>query len=282
MPITILLASIILGIFYYVSEINKPKTTEIKKQMNSETRVDKSEVLNEAENTIQSDSLYDQKEITSTVVNIFCPSIVSDEDATGGSGTILTEDGMILTNSHIIPQDETNIHVDEEGCFVVLPDSETGQIKDIYLAYPIVIEGLSDKYDLAYMQIYSAFYDEDEQEFSGVYPRKFPAFDDTTRCKNKYVELGEAVRIFGYPANSGGYSLTITDGIVSSFPGDGLIMTSAKIDSGNSGGLAVDKNGCMIGVPSSVSVGNYESMGIIISNDLIAEFNDEVDNYISE
>jgi len=43
-----------------------------------------------------------------------------------------------------------------------------------------------------------------------------------------------------------GYSLTVTDGIVSSLSGDGLIYTSAKISHGNSGGLAVDKNGCIL------------------------------------
>jgi len=88
------------------------------------------------------------------------------------------------------------------------------------------------------------------------------------------------VRIFGYPAISGGYSLTITDGVVSSFPGEGLIVTSAKISHGNSGGLAVDRHGCMLGVPSLVSVDEYESLGVIISMELINEFTTEVSKII--
>ncbi len=71
--------------------------------------------------------------------------------------------------------------------------------------------------------------------------------------------------------------MTITDGVVSSLmPDEGLIFTSAKISHGNSGGLAVDKDGCRIGVPAMVNGDDYESLGIIISNDLIYEFIDHL------
>ncbi len=222
-----------------------------------------------------------QEKIASSVVNIFCPSTRSEEEVSSGSGTIIDEEGLILTNSHIVPQDETNIFVDDMGCLVVLPDPVTGQTKDVYLAHPIVIPDLSDKYDLAYMKIYAAYYDEEKKEYAGVYPRKFPAFDDTTRCKNENVQLGEPVRTFGYPAISGGYSLTITDGVVSSFPGDGMIVTSAKVSYGNSGGLAIDRHGCMIGVPSMVSSDGAESLGVIISMPVVRQFDDEVTTYIN-
>ncbi len=221
---------------------------------------------------------YNQNEIAASVVNIFCPSTESNEKTSGGSGTIISEDGLILTNSHIIPQDKKYIHVDETGCLVVLPDPTTGQPNGVYLAHPIVLPGLSDTYDLAYMNIYAAYYDTDKGEYSGVYPRKFPAFDTATKCS---AQLGEPVRIFGYPAISGGYSLTVTDGVVSSFPGDGLIVTSAKISHGNSGGLAVNKNGCMIGVPSMVSSDEAESLGVIYSMDLVRRFDDEVTTYVN-
>lgn len=223
---------------------------------------------------------YKQMEVTSSVVNILCPSTVAGENGTGGSGTIISEDGVIITNSHIIPQDKKELHVGEKGCLIVLPDPATGQPKDFYLAHPIVIPGLSDDYDLAYMKIYSAYYDDEKHEFAGQYPRKFPAFDDTTRCRNENVQLGEPIRIFGYPAISGGYSLTVTDGVVSSFPGDGLIVTSAKISHGNSGGLAVDRYGCMIGIPSMVSSDEAESLGVIISTSIINKFYGEVSTYI--
>lgn len=222
---------------------------------------------------------YNQNSVAATVVNILCPSTQSDEESSGGSGTIISEDGLILTNSHIIPQDKTYLHVDETGCLVVLPNPTTGQPDGIYLAHPIVLPGISDNYDLAYMDIYAAYYDTDTGEYDGTYPRKFLFMDTATQCT---PQLGEPVRIFGYPAISGGYSLTITDGVVSSFPGDGLIVTSAKISHGNSGGLAVDKNGCMIGVPSMVSSDETGSLGVIYSMDLVRQFDDEVTAYINK
>jgi len=222
---------------------------------------------------------FDQNKIASSVVNIFCPSTVPDEDVSGGSGTIIDSNGIIITNSHIIPQDEKNLFVSEEGCLVALVDPITGKPESFYLAKPVVIPDISDKYDLAFMSIYSAYYDEEEQRYAGVYPREFPALDG---CENESARLGEPVRIFGYPSISGGYSLTITDGIVSSFPEDGFIMTSAKVSYGNSGGLAVDENGCMMGIPSMVSSDENASLGIIISMDLINEFADKVSLYLKD
>ena len=230
--------------------------------------------------TSSDNSQYDQEEIVSSVVNILCPSADPKTESSGGSGTIFTEDGLILTNSHIIPQDKEKLFTGEEGCLVVLPDPTTGQPKDFYLAKPIVLPGVSDKYDLAFMSIYDAYRDVGEGEIASIYPRKFPSFDDTSRCKNEKVQLGEPVRIYGYPVISGGYFLTITDGVVSSFSNEGLIYTSAKISSGNSGGLAIDKYGCMIGVPSMVSTDENSSLGIIISMSMVEEFSSEAKAYI--
>lgn len=217
-----------------------------------------------------------QEEIAATVVNIFCPSTSVYEESSGGSGTIIDESGIILTNSHVIPQDSENIYVGDDGCLVTLPDPITGYPKEIYWAEPLVFSELSDRYDLAYMVIKKPYYDEETNELLGEYDKSFPNFYNSA-CKDEYVKLGEPIRVFGYPAISGGYHLTITDGIVSSFPGDGMIVTSAKISHGNSGGLAVDANGCMIGIPTMVSTDENESLGIIISGDLISGFSDELD-----
>jgi len=60
-----------------------------------------------------------------------------------------------------------------------------------------------------------------------------------------------------------------------------LIVTSAKISHGNSGGLAVDRRGCMIGVPSMVSSDEAESLGVIISTELMNSFFEEVSTYLN-
>jgi hypothetical protein len=209
----------------------------------------------------------------SVVVNIYCMG-ETEEDIYGGSGTMFSEDGLILTNAHIIPESAIDdIYVDDTLCLVSLPDPETGLSDEIYYAYPILTEGLSDEYDIAFMQIHDVFYDPEEDIIYGEYPKKFTAYTDNKLCKEENLKLGEPVRIYGYPEISGGYALTITDGIVSSLLIDeGLIITSAKISYGNSGGLAVDQNGCMIGIPSMVSSDENESLGVIISNNLINEF----------
>ena len=214
------------------------------------------------------------QDIAAAVVNIYCEGD-SEEDASGGSGTIFSEDGLVLTNAHIIP---ANYREDEINCLVILPDPTTGSPKEIYNAYPIIIPHLSEEYDLAFMQIHDVFYDYEEGKAYGEYPKKFPVYTDGKKCTESSVELGEPVRVYGYPAISGGYALTITDGVVSSLLlEEGLIITSAKISYGNSGGLAVDQNGCMIGVPSMVTGDENESLGIIISTDLISEFAEQVD-----
>lgn len=212
-------------------------------------------------------------DIASAVVNIYCEG-ENEEDAYGGSGTIISEDGLVLTNAHIIPESAyDDVYVDDTFCLITLPDPATGSPDEIYYAYPILIPELSEQYDLAFMQIHDVYYDYEEDIAYGEYPKKFPVFTDTKHCSDDYIKLGESVRVYGYPSLSGGYALTITDGVVSSMLIDeGLIITSAKISFGNSGGLAVDQNGCMIGVPSMVLSDENESFGVIISNELISEF----------
>lgn len=218
------------------------------------------------------------QDIASTVVNIYCEGASGWEgdSVLGGSGTIITESGLVLTNAHIIPQGKYG-STNEKSCLVILPDPTTGSSKEMYYAKPLIIPEISEKYDLAFIQIDDVYYDTEEGKAYGEYPKKFPAYDSNRYCKNENVKLGEPVRIYGYPAISGGYALTITDGIVSSLlPKENFIITSAKISHGNSGGLAVDGNGCMIGVPSMVNSDDSESLGVIISDDLILEFMDKV------
>ncbi len=215
---------------------------------------------------VETSKAYNQDSIVSSVVNILCDS---DNESSGGSGTIIESDGIILTNNHIIPQDKKNNPL-VEHCIVTLPDDQ-GKIKEIYYGEPIIIPGLSSDYDLAFIKISSAYTDDTGENY-GAYPRVFPSFLPGG-CENDSPKLGEKVTVFGYPAISGGgYYLTITDGIVSSLPNDGTIFTSAKVNHGSSGGLAVDKSGCMIGIPAMISGDENESLGVIISNDVIMEF----------
>lgn len=101
------------------------------------------------------------------------------------------------------------------------------------------------------------------------------------------MPLGSPVVMVGFPAFAGSQTdlgsinidqsfLTVTNGIISAHdtsvkePFGGLpyvnYFVSAKIDSGNSGGIAFSKNNngvCVLGVPTWLTVGNYETQGLI-------------------
>jgi len=195
-----------------------------------------------------------------SVVNILC------DNGSGGSGTIISEDGVVLTNYHVI--DGT------KSCFVTIPDIISGQPLEIYEATPIVVPKLSKEYDIASLTINAPYKDEDGKIW-GTYTKKFPNFLLPETCDiSTPSKLGDSVIIYGYPITSGGNNLTITSGIISSFADDGSIFTTAQIDSGNSGGLAIDQDGCWLGIPSAVISGDYQNLGVIISSSIIQEFID--------
>lgn len=213
--------------------------------------------------------------LSSVVVAVRCESTRDGSESTG-SGILLSSAGLVLTNSHVIPQDESSLHTLKEGCVVVLPDGKTGSPIEAYWARPIVIPGIAEEYDLAHLQIEAAY--TDEQKTYGTWPKSLPAlYDDQgdyfrTCGFEPTAVLGDQVRLFGYPAAGGGFRLTVTEGIVSGFTDGGLMTTSAKIDSGNSGGLAVNDLGCMVGVPSAILRGEFDNLGVLIPTQLIRQF----------
>lgn len=227
------------------------------------------------------------QDIKRSVVNIYCENTLSGE-IEGGSGTMMTTDGYVLTAAHIFPQDEDTVFVDtEQGCLVTIPDIATGATDEMYWAEPIILQGISDLYDIAFMEITSEFVDEDGIA-QGTFPQKFdsfwdsPTYDSVCTDDQLDINLGDKVRVLGYPTTSGGLSLTITEGIISALDDDGRLLTTAKIDSGNSGGIAVADNGCIIGMPIAVRHGDYQNLGQIIPGDEISKFFDLVEIQFSE
>lgn len=93
-------------------------------------------------------------------------------------------------------------------------------------------------------------------------------------CGVADIKIGHRVTVFGYPS-FGGDSLTVTDGIVSGieYTAYGAVYkTSAKIDKGNSGGLAIDNNSkCGIGIPTWATSGAFDGLGYIQSWDMITK-----------
>lgn len=219
----------------------------------------------------------DQYNTYSSIVKIVCED---DDYYYYGSGTNVDSAGYVVTNLHVI---EGNQNLE---CVVGFPDPETGLIREAYWATPIVDKENGTGHDLAMLSIEQPVFD-DEYNIYGFYEKftngTFPYYEETDACLNTASQLGDQVFVLGYPTLSGG-ALTITDGLVSSlYSADGYLITSAKIGSGNSGGLAVDSNNCFVGVPTAVYYNDQnENYGEIIDAYFVYEFFNSVSNDIEE
>jgi putative serine protease PepD len=144
-----------------------------------------------------------------------------------GTGLIVTADGEILTNAHVVG-DATTVHVRLNG------ESEPRE------AAVVVTDPTRD---LALLRV----------KASGLAPATFAAPDD--------VRVGDEVLAIGYALDLDG-DPTVTLGIVSSLDRTlgtesgalkGLIQTDAAISSGNSGGPLVNALGQVVGINTLVS-----------------------------
>jgi len=87
-------------------------------------------------------------------------------------------------------------------------------------------------------------------------------------CKSNSIFVGDSIVILGYPSYGPKYYYgqqpTATEGIISGRDGN-YYTTSAKIEKGNSGGIAIHiENNCLLGIPSAVKIGAYENLGYIL------------------
>lgn len=173
-----------------------------------------------------------------------------------GSGTIISSDGLILTNAHVADPHASGLALFYESIDLVftpppdqlviaLIESESRPPEQKYVAEVVNSDGALD---LAVLQIVS---DIDGNPVEGEdLGLPFVEIGDSDT-----VGLGETVRIFGFPG-IGGETITFTQGTVSGFEsqervGDrAFIKTDTEIAPGNSGGLAVNEAGQIIGVPT--------------------------------
>lgn len=181
------------------------------------------------------------------------------EDFKTGSGTILTADGLILTNNHVVDGDRPNGLFNDQGLVAigVVPPDLRGEAVLKYIA-KVVKSG--PELDLALLQIVGLLDDPDAPLPAnlGLSPIELGNSDD--------LVIGDNVHVFGFPG-LGGNSPTYTRGTISGFEDenrDGIydwIKTDANISSGNSGGLAVDDNARFIGVPTWVRFSEMATIG---------------------
>ncbi len=169
-----------------------------------------------------------------------------------GSGTIISPSGLILTNCHVadpiamgFPQD-----IKPDALVIDLITSEAKPPVSTYLA-KVVTE--DPTLDLATIQIVANLDGSNVNQSSLNLPN-VPLGD------SDQVKFGDRLFVFGYPG-IGGDTITYVTGDVSGFDSEdpigdrAWIKTDATIAGGNSGGLATNSSGQIIGVPSQVSTG---------------------------
>ncbi len=154
-----------------------------------------------------------------------------------GSGFIISADGYVVTNNHVIQPDG---RAELEEVTVTLPDGTE---------YPAEVVGSDAQSDLAVLKI------------TRSQPFPFVHFGDSDQAR-----VGDWVIAIGNPFGLGG---TVTSGIVSAVlrstgggAYDRYIQTDASINRGNSGGPLFDMEGNVIGINNAIFSPSGGSVGI--------------------
>ena len=159
-----------------------------------------------------------------------------------GSGVIISEDGYIVTNNHVIAEaDEITVMVN-------------GSNKE----YKAKVIGRDKGSDLAVIKI----------EATGLEAIKLSTIDE--------VKLGDVVFAIGNPF---GVGQTVTQGIISALNKnhvginkyENFIQTDASINPGNSGGALIDSRGALIGINTAIlsETGGNHGIGFSIPVDMV-------------
>jgi hypothetical protein len=157
-------------------------------------------------------------------------------EKTLGSATIISEDGLLLTNNHVVT-DENDEPYEAFAICVVTDAKERPEC-----TFTASIIAKDKKLDAALMRI-------DSDDIFGNPTPKLPFL------KYEGAELPpeeEDISLIGFPG-VGGETITITEGQISGYDekeGIKQIKTDAVISPGNSGGTAKNKNGDFIGIPT--------------------------------
>jgi S1-C subfamily serine protease len=185
----------------------------------------------------------DASDLAKAVVHIF--ALADGESIWHGSGTIITKDGLILTNAHVVGTPDEQDDYDELAIGITEAEDRPASME-----YIAEIRAIDYALDLAVIEITEAI-------DGGEVPEEFPF---VSLGDSDEVGIGDEIRVLGYPG-IGGETITFTRGAVSGFTSErsvgdrAWIKTDATIAGGNSGGLAADEDGNLIGVPSVVGSG---------------------------
>lgn len=164
-----------------------------------------------------------------------------------GSGSIISPDGLILTNAHVVLPDR---YFPVDALAIAFTVAEDRPPEIMYFAEVLQADAALD---IAVIGITADLDGNPVNQAALDLPYVPMGNADNLR-------LGDAITILGYPG-IGGETITLTRGEVSGFTAESgrgsraFIKTSATIAGGNSGGLAADDEGYLIGIPTQLGYG---------------------------
>lgn len=190
-----------------------------------------------------------------SVVSVLCYSGSAENSTTPdsqGSGIILSSDGYIITNAHVVGNSKTAYALK-----VVTADDKE---------YTAGVVGFDSRTDIALLKLVDA-----------------KDLKAATFGNSDQIKLGEDIIVIGNPGGID-YKNSMTKGVVSAINRDAsskslvkYIQTDAAINPGNSGGPAVNMYGQVIGVASAKIVDEkYEGMGFCIPTTQVKEIIDKL------
>jgi len=164
-----------------------------------------------------------------------------------GSGIIISNDGYIVTNLHVI-----------EGAKIIKVELGDGQV------YPASLIGFDERSDLAVIKI---------QPMDPLQPIK--------PSNSSSVQVGDQVIAIG---NAFGLGKTFTGGIISATGRDygnpylELIQTDAALNPGNSGGALINHKGNLIGMNTKIfsKTGSYAGIGFALPANKLIDIASEI------
>ena len=186
--------------------------------------------------------------VNSPLMSMFGGQNQSSTATASGSGIIISEDGYILTNNHIVSSSSSESYYEVSEATKVTVTLFNDETK-----YDATIVGMDEQTDLAVIKI----------DKTGLSKAEFADSDS--------IKVGEFAMAVGNPL---GMQSSVTCGIISAVnrevtDSDGktftLIQTDAAINEGNSGGALVNSEGKVIGINTlKLSGTGIEGMGFAI------------------
>lgn len=156
-----------------------------------------------------------------------------------GSGTVISADGLVLTNHHVIFDDATQKTLDTfEICITFDVQKEPA------CEYTARLIAQDKDLDIALLQINK----------EDIYGKGVPALQFLDYRNPATPKEQTRVQIVGYPG-SGGKTITITQGQISGFEefnSTRYFKTDTDFDHGSSGGTALDSDGNFVGIPTYI------------------------------